>query len=152
MRTSRAVSRPWATLAHIDEDGYLFLTDRRAHMIISGGVNIYPQEAENVLATHPAVADVAVFGVPHADFGEEVKAVVVTHEAPPDPQALADELLEFCKARLSSYKCPRSIDFASELPRNDAGKLLKRLVKNRYWPDASGNIPDHGGTKNDEAQ
>jgi acyl-CoA synthetase (AMP-forming)/AMP-acid ligase II len=139
-------------IGYIDENGYLFLTDRRAHMIISGGVNIYPQEAENVLATHPAVADVAVFGVPHADFGEEVKAVVVTHEVAPDPQALADELLAFCKARLSSYKCPRSIDFASELPRNDAGKLLKRLLKNRYWTNASGNIPDHGGTKNNEAQ
>jgi len=124
-------------VGHLDDDGYLFLTDRRAHMIISGGVNIYPQEAENVLAAHPAVADVAVIGVPNADLGEVVKAVVQVSDAGIDRAALAEELLAYCRARLSAYKCPRSIDFVDELPRNDAGKLIKRLIKARYWTEAT---------------
>jgi long-chain acyl-CoA synthetase len=121
-------------IGYLDEDGYLFLTDRRAHMIISGGVNIYPQEAENVLSTHPAVADVAVIGVPHDDLGEEVKAVVQLKEPRAAHPALAADLIAYCRCRLSSYKCPRSVDFAAELPRNEAGKLVKRLIKARYWP------------------
>jgi acyl-CoA synthetase (AMP-forming)/AMP-acid ligase II len=126
----------WRTLGDIgyrDEDGYLYLTDRAAHMIISGGVNIYPQEAENVLAAHPAVADVAVLGVPDPEMGEAVKAVV----EPVDPAAagpeLAAELLAYCRAEVASYKCPRTVDFTARLPRDDNGKLYKRLLRERYW-------------------
>ena len=121
-------------IGYLDEDGYLFLTDRRAHMIISGGVNIYPQEAENILSGHPAVADVAVIGIPNDDFGEEVKAVVQTKSAAAATKELADDLMAYCRERLSAYKCPRSVDFVAELPRNETGKLLKRLIKSRYWP------------------
>jgi long-chain acyl-CoA synthetase len=121
-------------IGYLDDDGYLFLTDRRAYMIISGGVNIYPQEAENILCGHPAIADVAVIGVPHPDLGEEVKAVVQAKDPCADPNTLAAELIGFCHQRLSGYKCPRSVDFVAELPRNEAGKLMKRLVKARYWP------------------
>jgi long-chain acyl-CoA synthetase len=126
----------WSTLGdigYLDQDGYLYLTDRKANMIISGGVNIYPQEAENLLATHPKVEDVAVFGVPNEDFGEEVKAVVQPvdiNQAGPD---LAAELIDFCRAHLSAIKCPRTIDFDAELPRHPTGKLYKRLIKDRYW-------------------
>jgi long-chain acyl-CoA synthetase len=102
-------------------------------MIISGGVNIYPQETENLLSTHPAVQDVAVVGVPNEDLGEEVKAVV----QPVDPAAagpeLAQELIAFCRAHLAHFKCPRSVDFVDELPRLPTGKLYKRLVRDRYW-------------------
>jgi long-chain acyl-CoA synthetase len=128
--------RGWRTLGdigYLDEDGYLYLTDRQAHMIISGGVNIYPQEAENVLAGHPAVVDVAVIGVPDAEMGEAVKAVV----QPVDPAAagpdLAAELLAACRAELATYKCPRAVDFVTELPRDPNGKLYKRLLRERYW-------------------
>jgi len=102
-------------------------------MIISGGVNIYPQEAENILITHPKVADVAVIGVPNEDFGEEVKAVVQPvdwNEAGPDLEA---ELMDYCKEQLAPIKCPRSVDFDEELPRHPTGKLYKRLVRDRYW-------------------
>lgn len=120
-------------VGHVDEDGYLYLTDRKTYMIISGGVNIYPQETENHLATHPAVADVAVIGVPNEDLGEEVKAVV----QPADPAAtgprLADELIAFCRESLAHVKCPRTVDFVDELPRLPTGKLQKRLVRDRYW-------------------
>ncbi|HKY90294.1 MAG TPA: AMP-binding protein [Nevskiaceae bacterium] len=126
----------WGTLGdigYLDADGYLYLTDRKAHMIISGGVNIYPQEAENVLYAHPAVEDVAVIGVPHDEMGEEVKAVVQLKATAAPSAALADELIAYCRARLSPVKCPRSVDFVDELPRSEAGKLVKRLVKERYW-------------------
>ncbi len=121
-------------IGHVDEDGYLFLTDRAAFMIISGGVNIYPQEAENVLTMHPEVADVAVFGVPDAEMGEAVKAVVQPRDmalAGPDLEAA---LLAFVRSRLSHVKCPKSVDFLAELPRHDTGKLYKRLLKDSYWP------------------
>jgi len=130
----------WSSLGdmgYLDADGYLYLTDRKAYTIISGGVNVYPREAENVLVNHPAVADVAVFGVPNDEMGEEVKAVV--QAAPgfaPGPD-LAGELIAFCRARLSSIKCPRSIDFRAELPRTPTGKLLKRLLRDEYWPRKS---------------
>jgi len=126
----------WSTLGdigYVDRDGYLYLTDRKAHMIISGGVNIYPQEAENVLITHPKVADVAVIGVPNEDFGEEVKAVVQPIDMAHAGPELASELIDFCRQRLADLKCPRSVDFEAELPRHPTGKLYKRLLKERYW-------------------
>jgi fatty-acyl-CoA synthase len=128
--------RGWRTLGdmgYLDEDGYLYLTDRKAHMIISGGVNVYPQEAENVLVAHPAVADVAVIGVPDPDMGEAVKAVVeLVDGATPGP-SLEAELLAHCRAELAAFKCPRSVDFVDQLPREDNGKLYKRLLRERYW-------------------
>lgn len=133
----------WTTLGDIgrlDEEGYLYLTDRKAFMIISGGVNIYPQEAENILITHPKVADVAVIGVPNEDFGEEVKAVVQPANWSDAGPALEAELLEFCKAHLSPIKCPRSIDFDEELPRHPTGKLYKRLIRDRYWGNRESKI------------
>lgn len=126
----------WSTLGdigYVDADGFLYLTDRKANMIISGGVNIYPQEAENVLVTHPKVADVAVFGVPNAELGEEVKAVVQPVDMGDAGAGLEAELIAFCQAQLARYKCPRSIDFEAELPRHPTGKLYKRLLKDRYW-------------------
>jgi long-chain acyl-CoA synthetase len=126
----------WVTLGDIgyaDNDGYLYLTDRHSHMIISGGVNIYPQEAEHILADHPAVIDVAVIGIPNDDFGEEVKAVVQPEAMPTDAAALEAELIAYCRARLSAIKCPRSIDFVPMLPRSEMGKLLKRELKKKYW-------------------
>ncbi len=127
-------------IGHLDSDGYLFLTDRASHMIITGGVNVYPQEAENLLATHPAVADVAVIGVPHPEFGEEVKAVVqVVPGTEPSP-ALGHDLIAFCRASLADLKCPRSVDFRDELPREPTGKLLKRLLRDQYWADTGKRI------------
>jgi len=126
----------WSTLGdigYLDTDGYLYLTDRKAHMIISGGVNIYPQEAENVLITHPKVADVAVIGVPNPEFGEEVKAVVQPVDMADAGPELAIELISYCRERLADLKCPRSVDFEAELPRHPTGKLYKRLLKERYW-------------------
>ncbi len=126
----------WTTLGdvgYVDADGFLYLTDRKAFMIISGGVNIYPQEAENLLITHPKVMDCAVFGVPNPDFGEEVKAVVQPHDMADAGPALAEELLAFCRQHLSPIKCPRSVDFEAELPRHPTGKLYKRLLRDRYW-------------------
>jgi long-chain acyl-CoA synthetase len=126
----------WSTLGdvgYLDAEGYLYLTDRKANMIISGGVNIYPQECENLLVTHPKVADCAVFGVPNEDFGEEVKAVVQPASMADAGPALEQELIEFCRAQLSHLKCPRSIDFEAELPRHPTGKLYKRLLRDRYW-------------------
>ena len=120
-------------IGYVDGEGYLYLTDRKANMIISGGVNIYPQEAENLLVTHPKVHDVAVFGVPNPDFGEEVKAVVQPVDMRDAGPALAEELIAFCREHLSPIKCPRSIDFEAELPRHPTGKLYKRLLKDRYW-------------------
>jgi acyl-CoA synthetase (AMP-forming)/AMP-acid ligase II len=103
-------------------------------MIISGGVNVYPQEAENLLVTHPAVADAAVFGIPNPDFGEEVKAVVQPVDWSRAGPELEAELIDFCRSRLSHIKCPRTIDFERSLPRTDAGKLYKKPLKARYWP------------------
>ena len=114
----------------------MYLTDRKSYMIISGGVNIYPQEAENVLITHDKVVDVAVFGVPHDEFGEQVKAVVQPVTMPVDDTeaaALAGELIRYCREHLADVKCPRSIDFRTELPRHPTGKLYKRLLKDEYW-------------------
>lgn len=120
-------------VGYVDADGYLYLTDRKDNMIVTGGVNVYPQETEDVLVLHPKVGDVAVFGVPHEEFGEEVKAVVEpAPEAVPGPE-LERELLAFCRERLSKLKCPRSIDFEAALPRTETGKLLKRRLREKYW-------------------
>ena len=129
-------AKGWSTIGdvgYLDPDGFLHLTDRKAFMIISGGVNIYPQEAENLLINHPKVMDCAVFGVPNADFGEEVKAVVQPRDMRDAGPALAEELIAYCKQNLSAIKCPRSIDFEVELPRHPTGKLYKRLLRDRYW-------------------
>ncbi|MBI3734527.1 MAG: acyl-CoA synthetase [Chloroflexi bacterium] len=120
-------------IGYLDGDGYLFLTDRQSHMIISGGVNIYPQEIENVLVMHPAVADVAVIGVPDAEMGEAVKAVAQLREGIAPDEALAQDIIEFSRARIAHFKCPRSVDFVDQLPRTAAGKLLKRELKQKYW-------------------
>jgi long-chain acyl-CoA synthetase len=120
-------------MGYLDEDGYLFICDRAKDLIISGGVNIYPAEVEGVISAHPKVGDVAVIGVPDAEWGEQVKAVVeLTHGTAPSEE-LADELMAWCRDRLASYKCPRSVDFRDELPRTDGGKLYKRLVRDEYW-------------------
>jgi long-chain acyl-CoA synthetase len=122
-------------VGYVDDDGFLYLTDRATFMIVCGGVNIYPQECENLLITHPKVADAAVFGVPNEDLGEEVKAVV---QVAPGVEASADlvnELMDFCRAYLSHQKCPRSIDFEDELPRLPTGKLYKGVLRDRYWGD-----------------
>lgn len=123
-------------IGRVDEDGFLYLSDRKAYMIISGGVNIYPQEAENVLTMHPDVVDVAVFGVPNEDFGEEVKGVVQPAKMPADEseaKELEAKLIAYAKEHLSSIKVPRTIDFREELPRHPTGKLYKRLLKDEYW-------------------
>ena len=127
----------WTSLGdvgYVDEEGFLYLTDRKAYMIISGGVNIYPQEIEDALVLHPAVQDVAVFGVPNADFGEEVKAVVELAPGQQPSDAVTDDLMAYAKEHLAGYKVPRSIDFTDALPRLPTGKLYKRLLKDQYWP------------------
>ena len=128
--------RGWSTLGdvgYVDDDGFLYLTDRKAYMIISGGVNIYPQEAENVLAMHPKVIDVAVFGIPDPEMGEAVHAVVQPADGVDPSPEVAAELIAYCRDRLAHYKCPRSVDFRAELPRHPTGKLYKRLLKDEYW-------------------
>jgi len=123
-------------MGYFDEDGFLFLTDRTANLIISGGVNIYPAEVDAVLLEHPAVGDVATIGVPNAEWGEEVKAVVEPTPGVEPTPALADELVAFCRDRLAHYKCPRSVDFVDSLPRQDNGKIYKRLLRDRYREQA----------------
>ncbi len=133
----------WTTLGDVgwlDEDGYLFLTDRKSFMIISGGVNIYPQEIENLLIGHPKVADVAVVGAPHEEMGEEVVAVVQPAEGIEPSDELAAELSAFARANLSHVKTPRRIDFMAELPRHATGKLYKRLIRDAYWGKANATI------------
>ncbi|EDM71431.1 AMP-dependent synthetase and ligase [Roseobacter sp. AzwK-3b] len=126
----------WTTLGdigHLDDEGYLYLTDRKSFVIISGGVNIYPQETENVLLSHPAVLDTAVIGVPNADFGEEVKAIVQLMPSVASSETLAQSLIDHCRQHLSPIKCPRSIDFKAQLPRSATGKLYKRRLREQYW-------------------
>jgi long-chain acyl-CoA synthetase len=135
-KTARAHNeRGWATMGdigHVDAEGYLYLTDRRDYVIISGGVNIYPQECENVLETHPKVADVAIFGVPNEEFGEEVKAVVVAQDPASAGPALERELIDYCRSRISTLKCPKSVDFVARLPREPTGKLMKKQLRDQY--------------------
>ena len=117
----------------MDEDGFLFLTDRKSFMIITGGVNVYPQEIENHLITHPKVQDVAVIGGPHDDMGEEVIAVIQPVDMEDACDALRDDLMAYARTKLSGVKIPRRIDFLEQLPRHDTGKLYKRLLRDQYW-------------------
>jgi long-chain acyl-CoA synthetase len=133
----------WASvgdMGYLDEEGFLYLTDRRTFMIVSGGVNIYPQEAENVLINHPKVFDVAVFGIPDADMGEAVHGVVQPADMADAGPELERELIAYCREHLAHYKCPRSIDFDPELPRQPTGKLYKRLLRDRYWGNKTSRI------------
>ena len=143
-RTAQSYNdKGWSTLGDVgyqDEDGFLYLTDRQSYMIISGGVNIYPQEIEDLLLTHPKVYDAAVIGVPNEEFGEEVKAVIQPIDMKLTGDTLSEELIEFCRAHLSHVKCPRSVDFEAELPRHPTGKLYKRLLKDKYWGDKKSRI------------
>ncbi|WP_046317927.1 AMP-binding protein [Mycobacterium sp. UM_Kg1] len=123
-------------VGYLDDDGYLFICDRAKDMIISGGVNIYPAEVEGVLSTHPAVADAAVLGVPDPEWGEQVKAVVELLDGAEPSDRLADELITYCRDRLAGFKCPRSVDFVTALPRTEAGKLVKRALRDAYWAGA----------------
>jgi long-chain acyl-CoA synthetase len=139
-RTSDGSMSTVGDVGYVDDDGFLYLTDRATFMIVSGGVNIYPQECENLLITHPKVADAAVFGVPNEDLGEEVKAVVQTMPGVATDAGLVEELIAFCAKHLSRQKCPRSIDFEAELPRLPTGKLYKRVLRDRYWGDRKSRI------------
>lgn len=124
-------------MGYIDEEGYVFLTDRISFMIISGGVNIYPQEIEDVLIMHPSVRDVAVIGVPDAEMGEAVKAIVQKAKQDENNDNLAADLIDYARENLAHYKCPRSVDFVNELPRLPTGKLYKRILKDAYWKTGS---------------
>lgn len=119
-------------VGHLDEDGYLFLTDRKTFMIISGGVNIYPQEIENILALHPDITDVAVIGVPDPEMGEAVKAVAQPAPGVTPGPGLEERLIAYVRERIAHYKAPRSVDFVDELPRTPTGKLVKGKLKARY--------------------
>jgi long-chain acyl-CoA synthetase len=147
---SRDAASPDGTMStvgdvgYVDDDGYLYLTDRKTFMIISGGVNIYPQETENLLVTHPKVADAAVFGVPNADLGEEVKAVVQPMPGIEPNAELERELIAFCHEHLSRQKCPRTVDFDPALPRLPTGKLYKRVLRDKYWGDQMSRISQPG--------
>ncbi|MCU1356009.1 MAG: acyl-CoA synthetase [Acidimicrobiales bacterium] len=120
-------------LGELDEDGYLYLRDRKSDMIISGGVNIYPAEIEGELINHPKVQDVAVFGIPHADWGEEIKAVVETPDGVVGDDAVAAEILEWAATRMAKFKLPKTVDFTETLPREPNGKLIKRKLRDPYW-------------------
>jgi fatty-acyl-CoA synthase len=125
----------WATtgdIGRLDEDGYLYLTDRKAFMIISGGVNIYPQEVENALTLHPQVFDVAVIGVPDDEMGEQVKAVVQLPEGVEPSPELAQELIDHVRGKIAHFKAPKTVDFVDALPRTATGKLQKRKLKEVY--------------------
>jgi long-chain acyl-CoA synthetase len=140
---SVANDKGWRSLGdmgYVDADGYLYLTDRSTFMIVSGGVNIYPQEAENVLVMHPKLVDAAVFGVPNEEFGEEVKAVVQPADGVVAGPELEAELIAYCRGCLAAYKCPRTVEFDPELPRDPNGKLYKRRIRERYWQGRSSRI------------
>jgi long-chain acyl-CoA synthetase len=132
--------RSLGDIGYVDEDGYLYLADRSTFTVVSGGVNIYPQEAENLLVMHPKLVDAAVFGVPNDEFGEEVKAVVQPVDGAEVGRELAEELIAYCRAHLAAYKCPRTVDFDPELPRDPNGKLYKRRIRERYWKGRASRI------------
>jgi long-chain acyl-CoA synthetase len=127
-------------IGYLDEDGYLFLCDRKADTIISGGVNIYPAEVEAILLQHPAVRDVAVIGVPNDEWGEEVRAVVEPYDLAGTTSDLEAELIELCQSQVARFKCPRGVDFVESLERDPNGKLRKGVIRARYWPDAGKRI------------
>jgi len=132
---SASDARGWTTIGdigYVDEDGYLFLTDRKAYMIIRGGINVYPLEIENLLNTHPAVAESAVFGVPHPELGQDIQAVVELRTGVVAGPAVERELLAYCRSHLAGYKCPRSVDFIEHLERTETGKLLKKGLVDEY--------------------
>jgi long-chain acyl-CoA synthetase len=133
-------------VGYLDGDGYLFLTDRSADLIISGGVNVYPAEVEAELLAHPAVGDAAVIGVPDDEWGEVVVAVVEPREGTAPSDALAGELIEHCRAHLARFKCPRRVDFVDELPRTDSGKLYKRRLRDEYRSRAEAPVADDKAT------
>ena len=131
-RTGETLRDGWlwtGDMGFVDEDGYLYLVDRKSDMIISGGENVHPSETENALQEHPAVEEVAVVGVPDPRWGEAVKAVVALK---PGREASAEELIAFCRQRIAGYKCPKSVDFIAELPKSTVGKILRREVKKKY--------------------
>jgi len=139
-KTEEAIKGEWSTagdMAYIDEEGYYYLVDRKHDMIISGGENIYPAEIEEILIKHPKISEVAVIGVPHQEWGEEIKAVVLLKD---DAEATEEEIISFCKDRLAGYKRPRSVDFVEDFPRTATGKILKRLIKEPYWKDQEAKI------------
>ena len=125
---------------YLDQDGYLYLCDRKADMIISGGANIYPAETEAVLHQHLKVVDVAVFGIPHDDWGEEVKAVVELEEGLLASSSVEAELIDYCRENLAHFKCPKSVDFITTMPRDPNGKLQKRKLRDPYWEGHGGMI------------
>jgi long-chain acyl-CoA synthetase len=132
--------RSLGDMGYVDDDGYIYLTDRSTFMIVSGGVNIYPQEAENLLVMHPKLVDAAVFGVPNEEFGEEVKAVVQPADGVAAGAELEAQLIAYCRTHLATYKCPRTVEFDPELPRDPNGKLYKRRIRERYWQGRSSRI------------
>jgi long-chain acyl-CoA synthetase len=127
-------------IGYLNDDGYLFLCDRKSDMIIAGGINIYPAEIEGCIQEHPQVADIAVFGIPDPEMGERVHAVVQPTAWDDAGPGLEQELLAYCRAHLSHYKCPQAVDFDRELPREQTGKLYKRLLRDRYWGDKTSRI------------
>jgi acyl-CoA synthetase (AMP-forming)/AMP-acid ligase II len=131
-RDSTGTSSTVGDVGHVDAEGYLYLTDRRSHLIITGGVNVYPRETEDVLVTHPQVVDAAVIGVPHDDLGEEVRAVVQLMPGVAADDATATALIAFCREHVARFKCPRRIDFVDELPRMPSGKVAKHRLRERY--------------------
>ena len=139
-RSSDGTMTTVGDVGYVDDDGFLHLTDRSTFMIISGGVNIYPQECENLLIVHPKVADAAVFGVPNEDLGEEVKAVVQLIPGEQASRALEAELIAYCQTHLAKLKCPKTIDFDAALPRLPTGKLYKKPLRDRYWGDKKSRI------------
>jgi acyl-CoA synthetase (AMP-forming)/AMP-acid ligase II len=128
----RGAGGSFGDIGYVDAEGYVYLTDRKSFTINVGGINVYPREIEDVLSTHPAVHDVAVFGIPHDEYGEEVKAVVEPDPAVVADDALAAALIEHCRTQLASFKLPRSIDFDAALPREPTGKLRIHLIRQRY--------------------
>ena len=118
---------------YVDEDGFLYLCDRKSDMIISGGVNIYPAETESALPQNPMIADGAIFGIPHEDWGEEVKGIVELESGVTASEDVEQEILTFCHQNLAKYKCPRTIDFIETMPRDPNGKLQKRKLRDPYW-------------------
>ena len=136
-KTNEAHKEPglftFGDIGYLDDDGYLFMSDRKIDMVISGGVNIYPAEIEGVLINHESVIDAAVFGIPNEEFGEEVKAAIQLVEGVSANDGLATEIIDYCREHLAGFKVPKSIDFEKALPRHPTGKLLKRILRDKYW-------------------